>query len=397
MRLRCVSVVLVAALLGTGAALAQAPSDAPMRPGLPRPGQAPLRTPAPTIQVTSPPVDAAFHEERVRVLGAVTSVTGVATVLVTVNGQPAGVPIRNFEPGARYVPVEATVDLLPGNNVIGITVTDTLGVRAVAVRKVTRTLEKIAEPERWAVVIGVRKYQNPTIPWRRFGDVDAQAVAEVLMKRGGFKRSNMRLLYEGSGEAPPTLNNMKRALDDWLFKNAGPRDIVFIYFAGRAAKDDDRAYLMPADADPSVPETSAFDLEALEAMVRRLRAYQVLMVLDAPFGRIPGGFAGANTEQQYMSLLTRSAGRVVISASQANEEALELASLKHGLFTYYLLRGLDGEADTDRSGGVSGTELLDHLTKSIGDHADSLGTRQRPVVYGNAADMPTMPVRRDDR
>jgi uncharacterized caspase-like protein len=199
----------------------------------------------------------------------------------------------------------------------------------------------------------------------------------------------MRVLHDGAGDLP-TLGHMNAAIGEWLYEKAGPRDSVVIYFSGRAAKDDDRAYLLPRDADPNQPESTAFDLEKLEALVRRLRARQVLLVLDAPFARLSGGFAGVTTEQPYLALPTRRAGRAVIAASGANEEAVELASLKHGLFTHYLVRGLEGDADGDRDGIITGPELFAYVERKVDEHASSLGTRQRPVMYGNTADLPAL-------
>lgn len=235
-------------LAGTTAAFAQTPADGARPPGLPTPSQAPLRTAPPILQVTSPPHGATFHEERVRLVGAASSSSGVAEITITVNQRTF--PPREFQSGSRYVPIEAFVDLQPGENVINIVVRDGLGGRTFAQRKVNRSLAGAGAPERWAVVIGVRKYDNPGISPRRYGEQDAQSVYDLLTTRGGFKRNNVRFLHDG--QDAPTLVNVRRVLGEWLTKNVSPRDSVVVYFAGRGVKDDDRAYLLTREDRKSV-------------------------------------------------------------------------------------------------------------------------------------------------
>jgi hypothetical protein len=365
---------------------AQLPGDPSRPPGLPSPTHVPLRVAPPILQITSPPHGATFHEERVRLVGAASSSSGVSEISITVNDRTFSP--REFQSGSRYVPIEALVDLTPGENVINIVVKDGLGGRTFAQRRVLRSLAGGETPERWAVVIGVRKYDNPGIPARRFAEQDALSVFELLTTRAGFKRNNVRFLHEGPDA--PTLTNVRRALGEWLVKHVTARDSVLIYFAGRGAKDDDRAYLLPRDADPAAPETTALDLEQLEALVRNVNARSMLIVVDASFRPVPGSFVAGTTEHQFMSALSRRAGRVVIAASSENEEALELATLRHGLFTHYFLKALEGDADANRDGVVTGAELRDHLERAVGDHAQNLGTKQRPVMHGAPGDVPVL-------
>lgn len=389
LRFRLSAVVILVAL-GLVSASAQEPPEPPRLPGLPTPSQVPLRIIAPAIQITSPPPDATFHQEYVRLVAATTSLAGVADVAVTVNGRLVPTPLDELERGSRHVTIEATLELVPGDNLINIAVTDAVGGRSTVSRRVKRSLVGATADaaDLYAVVVGVRSYRHASVAARRFAENDARAVADALT-RGGVKPANMRVLHDSSGDAP-TLGRVNDALGDWLYDRAGARDSVVIYFAGRGVKDDERAYLLPRDADPGLPESTALDLERLESFVRRLRARQVLIVLDVPFVRISGGFAGVPTEQQAMTLITRRAGRAVIAASGGNEEALELASLKHGLLTHYLVRGLDGDADADRDGVVTGPELFAHVERKVDEHASNLGTRQRPVMYGNLADLPAL-------
>ena len=46
-------------------------------------------------------------------------------------------------------------------------------------------------------------------------------------------------------------------------------------------------------------------------------------------------------------------------------KSLESDTLRHGLFTYYLLRGLRGEADLNRNGEVTIGEVTDFVNRKV--------------------------------
>ena len=68
-----------------------------------------------------------------------------------------------------------------------------------------------------------------------------------------------------------------------------------------------------------------------------------------------------NFERRYIRNFSRVAGVTVIAASRSDQEAIELPSLGHGLFTYVVLKGLDGEADdAPRDGNVTAHEIVQY-------------------------------------
>ena len=69
----------------------------------------------------------------------------------------------------------------------------------------------------------------------------------------------------------------------------------------------------------------------------------------------------ATSETEAVQLL----GRVILTASSANELARERAALGHGFFTYYLLQGLDGQADEDGDGHIDVDEIYKFVSRSV--------------------------------
>jgi len=114
-----------------------------------------------------------------------------------------------------------------------------------------------------------------------------------------------------------------------------------------------------------------------------------VMFLDTCYSGTVGGRTftrqqtrSANLSDQFLERLTRSRGRVVITASGPNEVALELPALGHGIFTYYLLEGLSGKADRNGDGIVTVSELYEYVEDQVDRRARAAGGRQRPMMKG---------------
>jgi hypothetical protein len=359
-------------------------------------------TEPPRITINYPSLDTAVQRDQLVVLGLVTDDTAVDRVQITVNGVEAP-QTRDIAVAGRSLTIRTPVVLQMGENVIEIAAADRAGNVAQLVRTVRRLPETAAPPpvvrtgSRWAVVIGISQYENRGIPALRFAERDAQAVYRFLTTRGGFPAEQVLLLTDRT-EQKPTLENIRRALGDFLARRPGRDDTVLIYFAGHGAPEIDAVgaesdglvkYLVPRNADPDSLYSTAFPMDEVQRIFARIPAERVIMFLDTCYSGYAGGRtfarqqvrAGGVTEQ-FLDRLTRSKGRVIITASGPNEVALELPEVGHGLFTHYLLEGLDGRADRNRDGIVTVSELYEYLEETVDRRARALGGRQRPVMKG---------------
>ena len=71
---------------------------------------------------------------------------------------------------------------------------------------------------------------------------------------------------------------------------------------------------------------------------------------------------------------------MIITASSANEVSEEKDDLQHGVFTYYLLEGLRGKADTDQDGMVTVDEAYRYVSDKV---PQATGQEQHPVRKGS--------------
>jgi len=93
-------------------------------------------------------------------------------------------------------------------------------------------------------------------------------------------------------------------------------------------------------------------------------------------------------DRKALELLGRSAGVHILAASARDQHASEVAALGHGVFSYALLQGLNGEAvDPGKSVTVFG--LMAYIRKKLPDLGKKYGLEiQDPVSKDNGMDFP---------
>jgi hypothetical protein len=353
------------------------------------------------------PEDRARVSDEVTVLAAVlTSSRGIAQVAVAVNGAEAHQQTERTPQKSLAIAVPLT--LRPGPNAIVLTVSEPDGTRRQEVRTVVldKTRSEAAapppppvpvQPDRWAVVIGAGRYEDPAIPRLQYTVPDADAMHRFLTGPGGFKPEHVLLLTDRT-ERKPTLRNLKWALGTFLARSARKDDTVLIFFAGHGAPEPDprglerdglAKYLVPTDADLDDLYATALPMEELQTIFGRIEAERIVVMLDACYSGSAGGrtFASRRTrasqlDDLFLDRLTRARGRAIITAARPSEVSIELPDLGHGLFTYYLLEGLRGAADRDRDRLVTVQELYEYVERQVIERSRAAGASQHPMMKG---------------
>lgn len=359
-------------------------------------------------------VDVRYPEDRSRVTDEASVVAavarsskGISRITVALNGSE--VHRQEERSPQRSVAVSAPLTLREGPNAIVITALEPDGSARQEIRTVILERAKPAAPAaapapappppstQWAVIIGVGGYESTAVPKLRYPVADADAVYQTLIASGGFKKENILLLTDKT-ERKPTLRNIKWALGTFLARSAHKNDLVVIYFAGHGASEVDQRgverdglskYLVPVDADPDDLYSTALPMDEMQNVLARIEAERVTVFLDACYSGAAGGRTFASTKTRtvnvddiFLERLTRSKGRAIVTASRPSELSVELPELGHGIFTYYLVRGLEGYADLNRDGIVSLQELYEYLTQEVSRKSRAVGGNQHPMLKG---------------
>lgn len=299
--------------------------------------------------------------------------------------------VSNQEPGFDVVnnEVTETIPLLVGYNQVqlsvrskgGETFTYSLGItRKTGFSAPVASGEKKPRsagsgPQRWAVVVGVSEYQNSGIPSLKYADKDAEAFANFLRRPqgGGFDSDHMRVLLNKDA----TLANIKDALINFL-SQAIDMDLVIIYFAGHGAPEPGRPqnmYLLTYDSNPGALGTTAFPMWDIQTVLARyITAKRIIVFTDAchsggisvEFATRGLGVTESNLVNQYLADLAKSKeGTVVFTASAAGEVSQEFPEFGHGVFTYFLLQGMEGKADYNNDYTITINELMQYVEEQV--------------------------------
>jgi hypothetical protein len=236
-------------------------------------------------------------------------------------------------------------------------------------------------PASYAVIVGVDGYSND-LPAAQFAERDAQAAKNHFLALGIPER-NIKFLVGNRA----TKANLEAYIEDWLPRNVKEDGRVFFYFSGHGAPDPTagQAYLLPWDGNPNFLKRTAYPLKRLYAQLNSLKAKQVIVALDSCFSGSGGRSVlaqGARPLVTQVDTAVSPGGKLtVFAASAPTEITATLPEQGHGIFTYYFLKGLGGEAK-EASGAVTFKGLFDYLKPKVQDAASRQNRDQTPVLEG---------------
>jgi uncharacterized caspase-like protein len=153
-------------------------------------------------------------------------------------------------------------------------------------------------------------------------------------------------------------------------------------------------YLLTYDTKLEDMGGTAFPMWQLQDVFTRvLKAKRVVTFADTCHSY---GFSGAsahakksnNLVNQYLSHFANDSDRAVITASDISQLSYESDKWGggHGVFTFFLLKGLHGEADFNKDGTVTAGELFTYIHDSV-DKATE-GNQSPMAVPGLAEHLP---------
>ena len=222
-------------------------------------------------------------------------------------------------------------------------------------------------PRSYALVIGISKYRNLAPDAQlQYPDMDAESIYTVLIspEGGQFPAENVHKLIDGQA----TLENIRHELETWLPSVTHADDRVLIYFAGHGFVSNGTAYIAPHDIDLKNIAATAYPMDTLGKDIgsRTNGKWKVLITDSCHSGAIT---PEADRSTVIRTLLDLDKSLFSITASRDREQSFESDKWGggHGIFTYYVVKGLEGEADTNGDGIVSADELAEYVHTNVRD------------------------------
>ncbi len=222
---------------------------------------------------------------------------------------------------------------------------------------------------RQAIVIGCDNYR--TLGNLRYAVADARGVGQAFESLG----------YQVSYAINPTTAELRQLLSKAAAaasSNLGSL-AVFIAGIGFTGANGER-YFALTDSDPQDLETTSISYEEVQRRLESSGAKERLFFIDAMFGRSRSSRGPANDSW------APSSGFGTLEAGGAREAVIEDEKLGHGVFSYFLIRGLRGAA-AGPDGAITFDGLVDHVRAQVRAWTSN---RQHPREYGDID--PTFPI-----
>jgi formylglycine-generating enzyme required for sulfatase activity len=245
-------------------------------------------------------------------------------------------------------------------------------------------IKEFQQPNAYAVVIGIGQYREEVIPKVAYAVQDAQAIAGLLETQAGIPKTHIKVLTD----ARATLSDLRNHLGDWLRMRVKADSTVYVYYAGHGTPNlqTQSGAIVPWDGHPDFP-SGLYPLKELEDTLSKLPTKNVVVFLDSCFSGGAGRSVIAKGARpmglQYPVL---SQGEVmVLAAATGTQISSDYDKAGHGLFTHYLLAGLQGEADADKDGIVTLKEITPFVRDRVAHTAvEELNREQTPVLLPGA-------------
>ncbi|GEC15440.1 DEAD/DEAH box helicase [Nitrobacter winogradskyi] len=226
--------------------------------------------------------------------------------------------------------------------------------------------------------VGIDRYESPTISDLSCARRDATTLDALFADTLG---GASRLLTEDQA----TRANIEAEFA--ALAGCDPEDTVVIGFSGHGSETHE---LIPFDADPANLGTTAIPLDLLQDCFTRIPAKRLVFFLDCCFS---GGLGSKVLQTEVKPRDLRSAeaklesiagnGRLIFTASRADQPAFENTKQGHGFLTLYLIEALRGAEEVVQAARIPIYRLLEHVSARVASAAAQFGLQQHPTMKGN--------------
>ena len=236
-----------------------------------------------------------------------------------------------------------------------------------------------------AIIIGIQNYK--LIPKAEYANQDAQDFYDYASRALGIRQENIKLLLDDEADVSGILT----AFQEWLpLKVRKGKTDVYVFYSGHGlpSTDGKSLYFLPVGANKNLVAKTAISQREIVDALKATQPKSVTMFIDSCYsGQIRTGetlLASARPIVMKVDEVAYPPEFTVITASASDQIASSSPDLKHGIFSYYLMKGLEGEADENRDGTISIGKLQSYLAERVPRFAMTMGRKQEPQLVGDS-------------
>jgi len=237
-----------------------------------------------------------------------------------------------------------------------------------------------------AVVIGNRNYENNDIPSVDYAARDSRTFKTYMLNTLGIPKSNIIDLNDANltdfNRIFGTSENFEGKLYKMVKSIKKGQAKVYVFYSGHGAPSlkGKKTYIVPSLASMGNIEFEGYPIDLLMENLAKLPSKDVTLVMDACFsgnsekGMLYKEVSPAMLKVKSLDVLK---GLNVFSASRNDQVSSWYPKARHGVFTYYFLAGMKGEADTNNNGQITNGEMEAYLEEMVPAKVNELSQFER--------------------
>ena len=324
-----------------------------------------------------------------KIVGQVTDDAGIAELRVdgrqVVFESDGSFMAQTYVPeGGVSVPVEV-VNLLGTMNNLDVRLDRAANTASTAItfeRLNPLSRKALSNEDALALIIGVESYTETPVK-AAYANSDAQVFADFAVQKLGIPPDRVQTLVDDVADEKGILLTVQ----DWLHRASRPgKSDIYIFFAGHGLASDDgkQMFLLPHDGSPRLLERTALLRDELFADIAAANPRSVTVFLDTCYS---GTTRGTETLIASRPIAIRARaqavpqGFTVMTAAGGEQTAKPLEEAKHGMFSYFLMKGMEGGADANRDNRITAGELHAYVQQNVMQQSSG---SQTPELQGDA-------------
>lgn len=240
-----------------------------------------------------------------------------------------------------------------------------------------QSAQKVQARNAQAFLVGITSYKHANRLTYCVDDVDGvNRVLDMSYKKRVLVTTKAGILAPTRGEILAQLKEFTQLQPDM--------DLLLFVFSGHGGVEGEQSYLLARDSQWGALDETAIPVKSVLDKMRGSGAKAKVMLLDACHSGIDGAKGDPQASLFLDHINEHAKGVVVMASCSLHQKARESHQLRHGIFSYFLIEGLRGAADTYGSCEVTVSALHQYLTRNVVNYTSSLGASfMMPTLFTN--------------
>lgn len=220
-----------------------------------------------------------------------------------------------------------------------------------------------------AISVGIDRFSDPALANLPVCVNDATAISRILEKQWYF--NDVKLLVDEDATRVSVLAALQRVTEIAL-----ESDLLLFYYSGHGVVTLGSSHIVTYDTRVRLIEKTAIPLTEILGILSRSKSRAKLIIVDADFD---------------ISRVSLSENLAILASFSPGEHSYLRQDLNHGVFTYFLIEALNGEADVDLKGFVTLNDVFKYVSVNLATWSAQSFVKQTPFIRQAVSDIVLIP------